>query len=175
MNRPMPNIAFYIMSSLMRCRDMIRPRNRILEELNIAPGNHVLDFGCGHGSYTFIAAESVGDEGKVYAQDAVRLAVDMIEKKASKLKLDNITAICSDCSTGIPDESIDVVILYDVFHLLGDSGAVLKELQRVLRPDGILSFSDHHMNGRDIISGVTEDNMFSPSEKVKYTYIFRKC
>ncbi len=174
MNRPMPNTAFYIMSSLMRCRDLLRPRNRILEEVNIEQGNHILDFGCGHGSYTFIASESVGDEGKVYAQDVVRLALDMIEKKASKLKLDNISTICSDCSTGIPDESIDVVLLYDVFHLLGDPGAVLEELRRVLRPDGIMSFSDHHMSGRNILSCVTEDSLFSPSEKGKYTYIFRK-
>ncbi len=175
MNRPMPNAAFYIMSSLMRCRDLIRPRNSILEEVNIRPGNHVLDFGCGHGSYTFIASESVGDEGKVYAQDVVRLALDMIEKKALKLKLDNISTICSDSSTGIPNESIDVILCYDVFHLLGDPGAVLEELRRVLRPDGVMSFSDHHMSGRDILSGVTEGGMFSPSEKRKYTYLFRKC
>lgn len=174
MNRPMPDMAFYIMSSLMRCRDMIRPRDRILEEVKIAPGNQVLDFGCGHGSYTFIAAESVGDEGKVYAQDVVRLALDMIEKKASKLNLDNITTICSGCSTEIPDESIDAILFYDVFHLLGNPEAVLEELQRVLRPDGVMSFSDHHMNGRDILSGVTEGGMFSPSEKGKHTYIFRK-
>lgn len=175
MKRPMPNAAFYIMSSLMRCRDLVRPRNRILEEVNISPGNHVLDFGCGHGSYTFIASESVGDGGKVYAQDVVRLALDMIEKKALKLKLDSISTICSYCTTEIPDESIDVVLFYDVFHLLGDPGAVLKELHRVLRLDGVMSFSDHHMSGRNILSGVTEDGMFSPSQKGKYTYIFRKC
>ncbi len=174
MKRPMPNAAFYIMSSLMKCRDLLRPRNRILEEVNIGQGNHVLDFGCGHGSYTFIASESVGGEGKVYAQDMVRLALDMIEKKASKLNLDNISTICSDCSTGIPDESIDVILFYDVFHLLGDPGAVLKELQRVLRPDGIMSFSDHHMSGSDILSGVTEGGMFSPSQKEKHTFVFRK-
>ena len=143
--------------------------------MNIEPGNHVLDFGCGHGSYTFIASESVGDEGKIYAQDVVRLALDMIEKKASKLRLDNISTICSDCATGIPDEYIDIILLYDVFHLLGNPEAVLEELHRILRPDGVISFSDHHMSGRDILSGVTEDSMFSPSQKGKYTYIFRKC
>jgi len=163
------------MSFFLRCRDLIRPRYRILDEVDIRPGNHVLDFGCGHGSYTFSVSESVGDEGKVYAQEILQLALDMIAKKASKLKLENISTICSDCSTGLPDESIDVVLLYDVFHLLGDPCAVLKELWRVLSPDGVMSFSDHHMSDQKIISGVIQSSMFVLSERGKYTYSFRKC
>jgi ubiquinone/menaquinone biosynthesis C-methylase UbiE len=171
----MPKIVFYIMSLFLRCRDLIRPRYRILDEVDIKPGNHVLDFGCGHGSYTFIVSESVGDEGIIYAQEILQLPLDIIVKEASKLKLENITTICSDCSTGLPDESIDVVLLYDVFHLLRYPGAVLEELHRVLSPDGVLSFSDHHMSDMKIRSGVTQNNIFKLSERGKYTYGFRKC
>lgn len=170
----MPNAAFHIMSFFLRCRDLVRPRSRILEEVDIRPGNHVLDFGCAHGSYTFPVSESVGIDGKVYAQDIIQFALDIVRKKASRLKLYNITTVCSDCSTGIPDETVDIVLLYDVFHLLGDSEAVLKEIRRVLKTDGIVSFSDHHMSEEKIISGMTQGDIFWISEKGKYTFSFRK-
>lgn len=170
----MPNAAFYIMSFFLRCRDLVRPRERILEEVDIRPGNHVLDFGCAHGSYTFLVSESVGPGGKVYAQDILQLALDAVRKKASRLKLNNITAVCSDCSTGISDETIDVVLFYDVFHLLGNPEAILKEIRRILKPDGIVSFSDHHMSEEKIISGMIQGDMFWISEKGKHTYSFKK-
>lgn len=60
-------------------------------------------------------------------------------------KLANVETIHSDCKTGLPDNSVDAVLLYDTFHDLSDPDGVLEELHRVLKPDGILSFSDHHM------------------------------
>ncbi|MDI6886277.1 MAG: methyltransferase domain-containing protein [archaeon] len=56
---------------------------------------------------------------------------------------------------------VDVVLLYDTFHTLGDPNGVLEELHRVLKPDGILSFSDHHMKENEIVSEVTSTYSFS--------------
>mgnify|MGYP002750820996 CR=1 FL=1 len=69
---------------------------------------------------------------------------------------------------------MDVVLLYDIFHDLSEPGAVLSELYRVLKWDGILSFSDHHMKEDEIISRITSDGFFSLSEKGKKTYSFSK-
>ncbi len=48
----------------------------------IKPGTHVLDYGCGPGNYTIVAAELVGPSGKVYAVDIHPLAIREVQNKA---------------------------------------------------------------------------------------------
>jgi ubiquinone/menaquinone biosynthesis C-methylase UbiE len=74
----------------------------------------------------------------------------------------------------LPGSSIDVVLLYDIFHDLSDPNGVLGELHRVMRPHGILSFSDHHMRENEILSKVTEGGLFKLLRKGKKTYSFAK-
>ena len=83
--------------------------------------------------------------------------------------------ILSDCATGLDDNVIDVVLLYDIYHDLSDSDGVLRELHRVLRPEGLLSFSDHHMKEDEILSSITETGLFTLSEKGKKTYSFLRA
>lgn len=56
-----------------------------------------------------------------------------------------------DDKSGLPDNSVDVVLLYDTFHDLSDPDGVLEELHRVLKLNGILSFTDHHMEEYEIV------------------------
>ena len=80
--------------------------------------------------------------------------------------------ILSDCQTGLPDNTLDAILLYDAFHNLSDPDVVLKELHRVLKPDGALSFSDHHMKENEIISQVTNGGLFRLLRKGERTYGF---
>ncbi|MCK4241915.1 MAG: methyltransferase domain-containing protein, partial [Dehalococcoidia bacterium] len=57
------------MSLTYKFRDLRLPRMDILKEVGIEPGFHVLDYGCGPGSYTIPLAELVGESGKIYALD----------------------------------------------------------------------------------------------------------
>ncbi len=162
------------MAATFKMRDFLLPRKNILKEAEIKPGSHILDYGCGPGSYTIAAAELAGSSGKVYALDIHPLAIRIVRDIASKNKLTNVETILSDCSTGLQDNSVDVVLLYDTFHDLHDPNRVLEELHKVLKPDGLLSFSDHHMNKREIISRVTGSGLFTLSGKGKKTYSFSK-
>jgi len=69
---------------------------------------------------------------------------------------------------------LDAVLLYDAYHHLSDPDTVIKELCRVLKPGGILSFSDHHMKENEIVSNVTYGGFFKLLEKEKRTYTFSK-
>jgi ubiquinone/menaquinone biosynthesis C-methylase UbiE len=172
MGKPMPDLGFRLMSLFFKFRDFIRPRREIILEAGIGPGFSVLDYGCGPGSYTVIAAELVGVDGKVYALDIHPLAIEKVRKLASKKGLGNVEAILSDCATGLENDSIDVALLYDVFHDLGNPEAVLQEIHRVLRPDGLVSFSDHHMENSEIVSDVTKAGLFKLSAKGRKTHSF---
>jgi len=162
------------MSLTYRFRDLLVPRKKVLDEVGIRPGFHVLDYGCGPGAYVAAVTELVGASGRIYALDIHPLAIQMVEKVASEKQLNNVKTICSDCKTELPDGSIDVVLLYDTLHTFSSPDVVLKELHRVLKQDGILSFSDHHLKDEAIISKVTNDGLFRLLRKGKRTYSFLK-
>ena len=174
MDKPMSNFDFQFMSVGYKIRDFFLPRLDILKEVGIKPGFHVLDYGCGPGSYIIPLAELVGGSGKVYALDIHPLAIQKVQAIASKKQLKNVEAILSDCQTGLPDNTLDAILLYDAFHHLSDPDVVLKELHRVLKPDGILSFGDHHMKEKEIVVEVVSDRLFRLLRKGRRTYTFLK-
>ncbi|MGQ9723557.1 MAG: class I SAM-dependent methyltransferase [Candidatus Jordarchaeum sp.] len=168
------NLHFKMMAFGFKFRDFFSPRKNILKDVGIKPGYHLLDYGCGPGSYILPAADLVGKSGKIYALDIHPLAAQSVQKISSKNRLTNVKTITSDCKTGLPDSSVDVVLLYDTFHALSDPNCVLKELHRVLKPGGILSFSDHHMNEDEIVSKITGSGFFKLSKKGEKVYNFQK-
>jgi ubiquinone/menaquinone biosynthesis C-methylase UbiE len=175
MSEPMSNFGFKFMSFGFKFRDWRLPRVNILQEVDIKPGSHILDYGCGSGSYTIPAAQLVGESGKVYALDIHPLAVQRVQSVAAKKGLTNIETVLSDCATGLPDNSLDVVLLYDTFHDLDEPDKVLSELHRVLKPDGVLSFNDHHMKDEnEILSRITGTGLFTLLRKGEKVYNFSK-
>ncbi len=122
------NLSFRLMALSFKFRDFFRPRIDILKEVGIKPGYQVLDYGCGHGSYIIDTSRLVGESGMVYALDVHPLAIQMVQNLASKMKLMNVKTIHSDCKTGLPDKSLDVVLLYDTFHDLSKPDDVIKEI-----------------------------------------------
>jgi ubiquinone/menaquinone biosynthesis C-methylase UbiE len=172
MDQPMSNFAFSMMSAMFKVRDLLRPRMEILGEVGIKPGFRVLDYGCGPGGYVATAAELVGRSGMVYALDVHPVAIQNVEKIVRKNQLANVKTIRSDCETGLPDDSIDVVLLYDILHMLSDPHAVLAELRRVLKPDGVLSLNEPHMGEQDVLSAMTNGHAFRLARRGERTYSF---
>lgn len=174
MNRVESALGFRLMALSYKFRDFFRPRMNILREIGIKPGHHVLDYGCGPGSYVVPLVELVGKKGKVCALDIHPLAIQMVQAIASKKQLTNVETILSNCKTGLSDDSIDVVLLHDVLHDLSNPDEVLEELHRVLKSNGILSVSDHHMKENEIVSEVTNRGLFRLLRRDKRTYGFSK-
>jgi ubiquinone/menaquinone biosynthesis C-methylase UbiE len=145
-----------------------------IKEVHLKKGFQVLDFGCGPGRYVLAVSEAIGATGKLYVLDTAPLALEMIRKIVDKNKLSNVKTIESDCDTGLPDEEVDVVLLYDAFHGLDDQKAVLSEVYRVLKPASVLSFSDVHLEENDVVSSVTSYSLFKLKSKNQRTYTFIK-
>ena len=175
MEKQMSNSHFKMMTLTFKIRDLFVPRKKVLEEVGIKPGFNILDYGCGPGCYTAPAAQLVGPSGRIYALDIHPLAIEKVKNLVAKKNLKNVETIQSECKTELPDESIDVVLLYDTFHEVDDPDGVLHELHRVLKQDGLLSFSDHHLKEDEINSEITKGGLFRFSKKGKRTFTFSKA
>jgi ubiquinone/menaquinone biosynthesis C-methylase UbiE len=159
---------------MYKIRDFLTPRIKVLEEVGIKQGAHILDYGCGPGAYLISLSDLTGKSGQIYALDIHPMAIEMVKQTASERGLTNVKTILSDCNTGLSENSLDVVLLYDVFHDLDNQSEVLQELHRILKTDGLLSFSDHHMKDKEIISKMTNSNSFKLLNKGRKTYTFLK-
>lgn len=171
----MSNLKFKMMSNLgMPIRNLFMPPAKMLAEIEMNPGYQVLDYGCGPGAFTIMTAEKIAPSGIVYALDIHPLAIKTVEQKARRRNLTNIRTILSSCSTFLPENSLDLVIFFDVFHVLDNQEEVLIELHRVLKSGAIICFSDHHIKEEQFLKQLTENGLFNLSGKGKRTFSFSK-
>lgn len=172
------NIKLRIEYFLLGLRDKLgvpfKPEEEI-NKLDLKEGQKILDYGCGIGSYTFPAAKLVGEKGKVYALDKQPLALKKIEEKAWREGLRNVGTILSDEDTGLPDGSVDVVLLYGMLPEIGRRESLLRELYRVLKPVGYLSTRFCFRMKRDKILEIVEGSkLFSLREQKGHILNFLK-
>jgi len=120
----------------------------LLERIGIRRGQTVLDFGCGYGIYTIPVARIVGEQGRVYALDKDKEALDALMQKADSACLTNIERMetSGELEIKLADETVDVVLLFDVFHSFyfpqaGDRRRLLGEIYRIMKPSAFLSIS----------------------------------
>jgi arsenite methyltransferase len=109
----------------------------------LAPGERVLDLGSGAGTDSLIAAQMVGEAGRVTGID---MTLEMLEKARAAANEMGVTFIefVEGEAEHLPfdDESFDVVISNGVIDLIPDKDAVFAELHRVLVPGGRLQIAD---------------------------------
>jgi ubiquinone/menaquinone biosynthesis C-methylase UbiE len=153
-------VSEYISKDLRRWLD--REGEEALRKIGIRRGQTILDFGCGSGSYTIPIAIIVGEEGRVYALDKDERALDELMKRAELEGLRNIRRIdtSGEVEIGLENESVDVVLLYDIFWYfpLTDNRLpkLLAEVYRVLRRDALISVYPKHTDSerlKDRIEG----------------------
>jgi len=174
-SRVQSNLDFRLMAIEFLLRDWLRPPINVLREAGMLPGMTVLDFGCGPGGFSLAAARLVEARGRVYALDIHPLAIRMVKRDAEKQGLRNIHPIHGTSAEVIPDESVNFVLLYDVLHDLPDTDSVLREIHRVLTPDGILSASDHHLQAAGLQRVITETGLFLPTGRTQRTHQFARA
>jgi SAM-dependent methyltransferase len=113
--------------------------SRALPLLKVVAGETVADVGAGSGYFTERLAQLVGPTGRVYATDIQQGMLDLLRTRMTRAKIDNVTLILSDpADPKLPANALDMVLMVDVYHELGDPQAVLGHLRRALKPAGRL-------------------------------------
>lgn len=153
-----------ILPGEMEFREWLREHAfEVLGLVGVSQGQTVLDYGCGSGVFTIPSARIVGEEGKIYALEARPNALERVNEKAKNERLGNIETILSESSkfaTGLPDKSVDVILVYDVMHAIDDRQGLLEELHRVLKLDGFLSIFPMHMGTDKMLEIMNDCHLF---------------
>ena len=151
-----------------------------VRQLNLDLGMTVADIGAGTGFYTFEASKEVGETGKVYAIDIQKDLLSKIKNEANERNFKNVEIIWGDAEkengTGLKNESVDVVIVSNIFFQVEDKQAFLKEVLRILKTKGKLLFIDWKETSKNI---TFVENAISSQEEVKnflsgFSFLFEK-
>jgi arsenite methyltransferase len=106
-------------------------------------GETVLDLGSGGGIDVILSAKRVGATGRAYGLDMTDEMLALARRNAADAKVNNAVFLKGVIEEiPLPSESVDVVISNCVINLSTDKPAVLREIGRVLRPDGRIGISD---------------------------------
>jgi ubiquinone/menaquinone biosynthesis C-methylase UbiE len=125
---------------------MTEDAKTILAQCGIAHGAHVADFGAGSGYYTFGLAEIVGKEGKVFAVEVQKELMQRVVDDAHGRGYPHVTGVWGDIErhqgTKLRDNSLDAVVVANVLFQVDMREGLLKEVGRVLKPQGKIIFID---------------------------------
>lgn len=115
---------------------------RVLLQAGIKPGMRVADLGCGVGMVTALLAELVGPTGEVVGVDFSGAQITEARELLPS-NLSNISFVeASATETGLPHESFDLVYCRFLLIHLTEPEEALREMHRLLKPNGILVCED---------------------------------
>ncbi len=109
----------------------------------LAAGERVLDLGSGAGTDSLVAAQMVGEQGRVTGIDMTPAMLAKARAAAAEMGASNVEFVESEAERlPFPDGSFDVVVSNGVIDLIPDKDAVFSELFRVLTPGGRMQIAD---------------------------------
>ncbi len=124
--------------------------NLSISRLPINENSVVADIGAGTGYYTFRIAPKV-PKGKVYAVEIQDDALTYLRKRSKELKLDNVTVVKGgEKSPNLPDNSVDLAIMVDVYHELSYPHEMLQSIRKALKPSGKLLLLEYRGEDPDV-------------------------
>ena len=112
-------------------------KRRVIETLNLRPGDTVADVGCGDGFYTVPLARFLGPSGKVYAEDINDAVLIKLKEHLATEDLKNVEVIKgTEDDPKLPVDRLDAALIVNAYHEMTAHEAMLRHTLAALKPGG---------------------------------------
>ena len=120
----------------------------LIKNMKIKTNDTIADLGAGSGYHVFKMAP-LAENGLVYAVDIQPKMVETIELKKRSKRMSNIeTVLGSEKSINLPKNSLDKILLVDVYHEFSYPIELVKSIKNALKPNGQLFLIEYR--GEDL-------------------------
>lgn len=133
-----------------------------MDALKLKAGDRALDVGPGPGFVTLLLAGRVGPAGFVYAVDPSAEAIAFLRRLQKERGIANIQPFVADAATfDLPGVRLDAALVAMVLHHTDDPAAIMRNVARLLRPQGLVVIAEFHPDG-PCEHGPPRDHRLSP-------------
>lgn len=123
----------------------------VMKQLNLKPGMMVGDVGSGNGYYSIKIAKEIREEGKVYAVDIQQEMLDMLLERAKEKEVSNIETVLGEMkTTNLPKNTLDLIILVDVYHEFSHPAEMLGSMKDSLKDDGLIALLEYRLEDPEV-------------------------
>lgn len=129
-------------------RDAWQKPHEVIQALALKPDAIIADIGSGTGYFSVRFANMV-PKGRVYGVDTEPDMVKYLADRAKREGLKNITAVKGAPGDPRLPEKVDLIIMVDVFHHVGDRDRYFRRLRDSLKPGGRIAIIDFRMDSPD--------------------------
>ncbi len=112
--------------------------SKLIQNMGIKPNDTIADIGAGSGYHVFRIAP-IANKGMVYAVDIQTEMLMAIENIKETSKIKNIkTILGSEESVYLPENSVDKILMVDVYHEFSFPIEMITSIKSALKPEGEL-------------------------------------
>jgi cyclopropane fatty-acyl-phospholipid synthase-like methyltransferase len=126
-------------------RDAWQMPDRVIAALGLKHGDIVADVGSGTGYFTVRLAKSAASP-KVYGADIEPSMVSYLRERAMKEGLKNVVSVQAAANSPNLPEPVDLVLIVDTYHHIGNRAAYFRKLATSLKPGGRVAIIDFKMD-----------------------------
>jgi len=146
---PAPVMTFHGADWLERPeREQEEKPDEVIKVMGLKPGDVVADIGCGTGYFSRRMAKAVAPEGKVYGVEIQPEFLEMLKSKCADEKITNIVPVLgAENDPKLPKESVDWMLLVDVYHEFQQPQPMLARMRESLKPAGKIALLEYRGEG----------------------------
>ncbi len=138
---------------------------QLIKNLELKEGMSVADIGAGSGYHSRLISARIG-KGKVFAVDVEPEMIAFINARIKEEKLSNVaTVLGTETSVKLPDASVDLILLVDVYHEFSFPYEMGVSMYKALKPNGRLVLVE--FRAEDFAVPIKEIHKMSEAQAVK--------